>query len=163
MNVWVSVSENMANAVTAFEESGALPSIADLIGVVEFLTHTQDHRVVRNLFKCPEGRCLFSVYPNDDTAEADLQNLALHGGGDAIIMGAWYSSGEHNGLQLGQEQGDPTYPISDDLMSFMPDDIEIVEGIEPGDEQVIATPATELKQVNLLEGQAPRDFTSADD
>jgi hypothetical protein len=54
--------------------------------------------------------------------------------------------------------GNPIYPIPNNLYLFMPD---IVEYDENGNE-ISRTPATsndDLRDINLLVGQEPRDFT----
>lgn len=72
------------------------------------------------------------------------------------ILGAFrWDAGLQVGLSYdenGDVQGTPTYPIPAQLLSFMPD-------VEDDSDPLVMIPATELAQVNKVQGQADRIFS----
>lgn len=102
---------------------------------------------------------LYSAYIQPtQSSKNSIKNWLDNHTTDVVVGGAW----KMDGLQVGTERdeegsitGTPLFPIDLRLIKFMPDDVTYdVDGNETG-----RTPATELKQVNLLAGQVPRKFT----
>jgi len=139
----------------ADEQGNALPPIPavlfpalNTLGAAQagaILGGTHDTETVKGLFKTvtSEGKdfVIWSIY-TDSVFLPDLDTFSALYPTDFQIMGAWdYSTGD-------QVDG---YAVSPALIDFMPD-------VWDNEEEVLL-PATELTNVNLLAGQAPRDFT----
>ncbi len=133
-----------------------------------FLNAKGDNAVVERLFKPVNNQGeilkLFSYNtPNRDFRD-DIDYLEDTWGLDIRAVGAWWFD---NGLQGGMRpaadpadppEGTPIWPIPNNLYLFMPD---YVEYDQDGNE-ISRTPATsndDLRDINLLYGQTPRDFT----
>ena len=128
-----------------------------------------DGDVVERLFKPvvngPDTFKLFSYNTTNLSFKADIDYLELTWGNDVQCQGSWwYDSGIQGGMQPPVDPevdptptGTPFYPIRNNLFLFMPD---IVVYDEDGNE-ISRTPATsnaDLRDINLLGGQVPRDF-----
>ena len=90
---------------------------------------------------------LFSVY-GSRTLRDDIDLLLAEYPNDCFVGGAWWFD---NGLQIGTQyaedgetiEGDPLYPIHPQLWRLVPE----------------ALSNADLRDCNLLQGQAPRQFT----
>lgn len=162
-NVWVSMSQAFKNELWPFVRQGTpavtFPDI-NLISqqTVDFFNQIYDEGAVERLFKewNAAGRTykLWSFYadkPADmNTVRTDLNMLIGSYPNDFAVMGAWNYS-------TGAEVGNPIwYPLPSQTINFMPD--IIVDDTDP--DNPVYGPATELTDVNLLFGQAPRSFAS---
>jgi hypothetical protein len=86
---------------------------------------------------------LYSVYIEPSAAsKTRIKTWLANHAGQVVVCGAW----NMDGSQIPKADGAPMFPIDSRLIKFMPDD-------EDG------SAATALKQVNVLFGQLPRDFT----
>jgi hypothetical protein len=122
-----------------------------------------DIATVETMFKKPtlggNVHQLFSVNFNDINKDAAqrIQDALIHLENNYPaqfeVVGVWQWDGRQAGTQweldqdgerTGNTTGTPTYPLHAQLIQFMPD----VGGI----------PATELADVNLIQGQSPRRF-----
>ncbi len=94
----------------------------------------------------------------DKQLKKALDYLADNRGNSFRIGGCWWWDGRQVGTQWDEETGNvvgtPIYPIPEQLIQFMPDDVDYTDPENP-----VFTPATELKQVNLEQGQHDRRFT----
>ena len=114
------------------------------------LNGTHDGTVVQRLFKTvnANGRTykVFSFYTdkpaNPGDVKVDFEALAALYPLDFQVMGIWHTD---TGNAVG------AFPVSPQLINFMPDIYD--------PELDTYSPATELTDVNLLAGQAPRDFS----
>ena len=128
-----------------------------------------DNVVVERLFNVVQnaGKTfkLFSYNTTDTSFKTDIDYLESRWGNDVECQGSWwYDSGIQGGMQPPVDPdvdptptGSPFYPIRNNLYLFMPD---IVVYDENGNE-ISRTPATsnaDLRDINLLGGQQPRDF-----
>jgi hypothetical protein len=130
-----------------------------------------DTAVVERLFEPVENGGntykLFSYNTDNKDFRNDIDYLEATWGNDVQCQGSWwFDNGLQGGMRyddddqsptFGQPIGNPIYPIPNNLFLFMPD---IVEYDENGDE-ISRTPPTsnaDLRDINLLVGQVPRDF-----
>jgi len=145
----------------------AFPTIADIDQVtVEFFNNIHDADAVERLFKSwnAAGRTykVWSLYANkpENTPQirSDLDMLNAADPQDFSVSGAWKCS---DGGEVGADAAGVWYPIPPQIINFMPD-IMTDPGDPEADPPVPPTyvPATEPTDVNLLFGQAPRDFSS---
>ena len=162
-NVWTSMSQVFKNELWPYVRQGTpavtFPDINNIDPVtVEFFNTIYDEDSVEKLFKDwpAAGRIykLWSFYSdkpaNTPQVRADLDMLIASYPQDFGVLGAWESD-------TGDEVGTPEwYPIPQQTINFMPD--IITDNTDP--ENPIYGPATELTDVNLLFGQAPRSFGS---
>lgn len=112
---------------------------------------------------------LYSVVFNDLSGDAKqkaqdaISYLETNYPGNFVVVGAW----KWDGLQVGQQweldqdgnrtggvTGTPTYPLHPRLIDFMPDVWDYTDPENPA-----LVPATDLADVRLVQGQAPRRFT----
>lgn len=162
-NVWVSMSQVFKNELWPFVRQGT-PAVTfpDINGLqpetVEFFNAIYDEGTVEKLFKewNAAGRTykLWSFYANKPadvpTVKDDLDMLIASYPQDFAVLGAW-------NYGTGNEVGNPIwYPLPPQTIQFMPD--IIVDNTDP--ENPVFGPATDLTDVNLLLGQAPRSFDS---
>lgn len=131
----------------------------------QFFRNVYDQDAIDRLFKQHEAQgrvySLFSAYSNkpDDHQQvrSDLDAIAATYPMDFLMMGAWdYDTGAEVG-----GSGTEFWPIPAQYLNFMPDVMT-----DPGDPEAdppvppTYAPATDPIDVNLLFGQAPRDFSS---
>jgi hypothetical protein len=95
---------------------------------------------------------LYSVYIEPTAAaKTKIKTWLANHANQVVVGGAW----NMDGSQILKADGTPMFPIDSRLIKFMPDDVSYDEsGAEIG-----RTAATELKQVNVMFGQSPRNFT----
>ena len=120
----------------------------------ETLNLCGDIAVIPNLFKTrtqgPRSWQLYSLLYDVDTVpefEQAVELFSSENPGDTGVMGAWYFD---DGTQV-SDDGVPIYPIPESLLSYMPD-------VWNEDDPPTFSPATEVTDVNLYFGQAPRQF-----
>ena len=135
INYWISIdSEIYVDALDYISDpegyTGSTPS-EDIDALLKGL---HDPKTVLNLFKPYNGQYLFTVYVSDEILYAGLKMKYSN----SIELGGW------------QMAGIRTVELHEILINFMPDTY---------DEDGVASPATEITQVNLLSGQAERDLT----
>ena len=125
------------------------------------------YAVVEQMWKKPviggKKRFLYSITVPRNAKDA-IDYLLEEYPNQIAVAGAWFWDGRQvgtrwetvDGERTGNTTGTPMYPINQNqLKKFMPDIIE-----RDGDGNIIATtPATELTDVNLEQGMAPRRFT----
>lgn len=123
----------------------------------ETLAKCADIAVIPGLFKTrtqgPRSWQIYSLQYIVQTIkelEVEIERFKSENSGDTGVMGAWYYD---DGEQV-KDDNVPLYPIPGSLMNYMPD---IVEWDEDGNE-ISRESATELTDVNLLQGQTPRRF-----
>ena len=100
---------------------------------------------------------LFPIYLPEPEIDDVIDWLAANKGSKTKILGVWeYDTGIQYGQEIEPETGDvigdPTYPIDLRTIEFMPD---IIERDENGN-IISTTPATELSDINKIQGQADR-------
>ena len=103
---------------------------------------------------------LFPIYLPETQIDDVIDWLAANKGSKTKVLGVWeYDTGIQYGTEIepetGEVVGDPTYPINARTLEFMPD---IVERDQDGN-IIGTTPATELTDVNLMQGCHDRRFT----
>lgn len=145
----------------------AFPTIATISqSTVDLFNEIHDAAAVERLFKPwnAAGRTykLWSAYTNkpENTAQirADLDALIAADPNDFSISGAWSCM---DGGEVGADGAGVWYPIPPQILNFMPDIMT-----DPGDPEADPpVPPTYIEadaptDVNLLAGQAKRDFTS---
>ncbi len=134
----------------------------------EILTSFADWDTVQDMYKL-KGQ--FYVYNlNWDTVEQAIDDIdyldATWPPPQAAPYGLWHYDGRQVGTEweivddepTGETTGTPVYPIPSDCYLIMPD---VVVYDENGDE-VSRTPATsnaDLRDINIIAGQAPRRFS----
>ena len=165
INVWLGVTEDYRNEILEYiawdeETQGTYPG--PLVATDEAIFSTMQDMVTRQAFFRVDGFqgkswYLFTVTIKEMELDDVTDWLAANKGSKTKILGAWYWD---NGLQHGTELdegtviGTPTYPLNNRILKFMPD---IIEYDEDGN-IVSTTPASEMTDVNLEQGQAPRVF-----
>ena len=118
------------------------------------LNGTHDGTTVQRMFKSvnANGRTykVWSFYTNKPAnpqdVKVDFLSLSAMYPLDFQVMGIWHTD-------TGEAVN--AFPVSPQLINFMPD--VITDNSDP--ENPVFGPATQLTDVNLLAGQAPRDFT----
>ena len=150
-NVWIVIADEVLEQIK--DHIGDPEYDGLLINLVRFLNRQADYRTTSKKWKRPtiagKVRVLFSVNygQNDDLAEikAAIDELSAELGTDFGVAGAWWWTG----IQP-TEEGLSMYPINHvQLLKFMPDVWD----------NGVLVPATVLANVNIIQGQAPRDFT----
>ena len=140
----------------------SFPDIANIDQVtVEFFNNIHDASAVERLFKSWDaaGRTykVWSMYADKPaettTIRTDLDMLNTSYPQDFAVVGAWSCADGH---EAGAQGAGVWYPIPPQYINFMPD--IIVDNTDP--ENPVYGPATDPTDVNLLFGQAPRDFSS---
>lgn len=153
VNLWVGLSTAAQNAVKERVEwdedtQGAYTGpVTDT--TLQIFNKMHDHATVQKLFKVPNiaGKDwhLWSVYLNGSQAAANaITYLTGQYPNDFVVGGAWNYD---TGAQL--------VSLHPQLIQFMPDEWTYDANGNP----ISSTPATILSDVNLLQGQAPRDLT----
>ena len=152
INVWLALREDTDTLVrerldwdteTQGEYTGPVPERAAALFAL-----MADRNVVQNLFgtfkKGGKDYRAWSLYTDKGLGfiQGELDALDNEYPNRAVIGGAWY----WDGAQLDD------YPPHPQLINLMPD-------VWNGDEPPTYSPATEVTDVNLLLGQAPRDFS----
>jgi hypothetical protein len=166
-NVWVVVADEVFEQIK--DKIGDPEYDGILINLVRFLRRQADFKITSKLWKRPtiagKVRILFSAnYGQDDdlvTIKDALDTLSAELGSDFGVAGAWWWDSRQAGTQweivdgepTGNTTGTPMYPINAvQLLKFMPD---VWDDSDPP----VLIPATELTDVNLIQGQKPRRFT----
>ena len=168
VNVWAAISSTgtaeIRQALTDDEYSGPVTDTEQKI-----FRRMADFATVERMFKKPTvaGKVwhLFSLNFDGTTKARDaLDWLEANRANHFVIVGAWWWDGRQVGTQwetdqdgnrTGNTTGTPLYPIHPRLIDFMPDD-PVYDG--NGDLTGYQA-ATQLTDVNLIQGQAPRRFT----
>ena len=170
INVWITVGPTVQ---AAFKNRQANPD--NYTGPMddrswEILSTFVDNSVVQPMFKVrgsgPNAFTLFSLnFADEETAVSDVTYLDETWPKPQIVPeGMWYYSGLQAGTYYVEDEegnvtleGTPTFPVNPNLYQSMPDTIVYDE-----DGNVVQTiPATsnaDLRDVNLIQGQAPRMF-----
>ena len=165
-NSWVSMSQVFKNELWPFIKDGTpavtFPDINNIDpATVEFFNTVYDEGAVDRLYKQwnAAGReyKLWSIYStkpdNLSTIKGDLDMLIASYPQDFGVLGAWnYATGQ----EVGAANPPIWYPIPPQTLNFMPD--IVTDNTDP--ENPIYGPATELRDVLLVFGQANRDFDS---
>ena len=165
-NIWVAASEEFAAETIALLRPGTDEegNPIDPVEAVQFpllnsvsedtqgiLTH--DRGIVQPMFETVQGGertySLWSFYTekgkNPYLTQAEFEALEDAYPADFFVLGMWiFDTGE-------QVEDSSVHP---DLIHFMPDDVLFL----PDSEDFEFERPTELSDVNLLSGQAPRDF-----
>ena len=170
MNMWLGVTQDYRDEIFEYlawdtESQGEYPG--PLVAIDEAIFSTLDDVVnIQTMYKIDttagEDWFLFPIYIQEMQIDDVVDWLAANKGSKTKILAAWHFD---NGLQYGMEwdvdengdpiiTGDPTYPIDLRTLEFMPD---IIERDQDGD-IISTTPATELTDVNLMQGCYPRRF-----
>jgi len=165
-NVWIAVSETVFQQIKDHINDPDYQGV--LINLVRGLRRQVDIRTTSNMWKRPtiatkEYRLFSLVYGENDDLQAirdALDTLSAELGNDFSVAGAWWWDGRQAGTQweldqdgerTGNTTGTPIYPINaTQLVKFMPDVYD-----EQSDSMI---PATELTDVNLVQGQSQRRF-----
>ena len=134
-------------------------------------------RGIADMFKQPtiggKTYITLSINVNTNAAQDAIDHLTETWPAHFIVLGAWWMDGRQVGTQwevdenpdsetfgerTGNTTGDPLYPIPAAAWRVMPD---VVTYDENGDEtsRVVATSNADLRDINLLAGQAPRRFS----
>ncbi len=147
VNVWIAIPEadhNALNNMRGREESQA----SDL--VMNFVNGQIDPAVVQNLYaQRKQGLNTFHLW-SIILVEADGKynrqiNDFRQAYPGAHVLGCW----NPDGSQLLNEVGAVAYEQPDFISAFMPDDLN---------EDDILVPNPTVRDINLLQGQAPREF-----
>jgi hypothetical protein len=159
-NVWIVISDEVLELIK--DRINDPDYDGTLINLVRFLRRQADFKTTSKKWKRPtiggKERILFSVnYGQDDDLQEirdAIDELSEKLGTDFGVAGAWWWDSRQVGTQWDEEDGEPTgdplYPINaTQLLKFMPD---VWDG-------PVLVPATELADVNLIQGQKPRRFT----
>jgi len=159
-NVWIVLSDTLYQQIkdilTDDEYSGPEEDL------LNFLRHQIDWRTTFKLFKTQtilgEVRYLFNLSFNGRDSSLGQVKQAIDAlsaiyGIDFSVAGSWWWDGSQ-GMDNSVSPAVPFYPINQSqLLKFMPDVWS--EATSPG--QYVA--ATVLTDVNLIQGQSPRDFS----
>ena len=174
-NIWLGMSPEFRAAVTPPEEGGeAAVGTFTALNTLEpetkaMLLGTHDVPAQEALFMANGIYRLYSHYGQPAGAtlvKADVDMLIATYPSDLAVLGAWEANGREAGATYDEETGAQTapgwYPVPATVLNYMPDIVT-----DPGDPDALPTPipptyapATEPTDVNILLGQAPRDFTS---
>jgi hypothetical protein len=159
INLWIALRDDAeAELATWVEDLTADQSmVKDSI-----LSHPDLQHIASSTKRMTDGANTWGMYSmytsGSPTALGNIAKwLGLYAG-KAFVCGAWHMGGLQLGTALDEDGnliGSPLYPIDPRLVEFMPDDVTYNEdGAE-----LSRTPATEPKQLNLMAGQKPRNFT----
>ena len=157
VNVWIAMSQQ---ALNEYKDARLLKK--DYTGPMDALTFDTLHRMadtdnVQAMFKRvpADGKeyTLFSLYlPASAEAKTRIDHIAEQWLGHFIVIGAW----NWDGTQV-EIAGQIVYPVHAQAWRLMPDVIEYdVGGNETS--RTAATSNSDLRDINLLQGQSPRDF-----
>lgn len=166
INVWMAVSDAAQNVIIEAlrwdEESQGQYSGPLTRRQRRLFEYMQDETTRRRLFKKPTlaGTTynLWSIDFNDDAetlqlVRDEIEGLMAQYPSQIAVLGAWRKDGRQVGAsydQDGNRTSEAAYPLPNFLWRFMPDDA----GGNP-----TATSNADLRDINLLYGQAPRDFS----
>jgi len=169
-NVWIVLTENAKNILRPLLDDPDYNG--QHLTAVKIFRKMIDYGTVEKMFKTPTVQgfvwYLFSITFNDIDGQAAqrvqdaFDHLEANYPNQFEVVGAWQWDGRQIGTQweldtggepTGNTIGTPTYPINQtQLLKFMPD-------VWNGDEPPTYSPATELTDVNLIQGQTFRRFT----
>jgi hypothetical protein len=172
-NLWLGMSQAFQQELVPLITEGIpaveFPDLNDLNeATLELFRNSHDAENVAKLFKMWPGNAgqdfrVWSFYfdkPLDGPIiHIDIDLMASTYPGDFLPMGAWRTSdgGEVGATYTEDEPPVQTatgwWPVPNAVVNFMPD-------VWNGDEPPTYSPATVPTDVNVLMGQAPRDFTS---
>lgn len=166
INLWVLISTNL---IQEFQAQQADP---------ENYTGVLTEKAIAAMSSCPDGVTVqqlfsnvqkngktflvFSVYVREDQLDdATMSELYTNFADDFEILGAWTPGGNQFGTSYdenGELVGDAAYPIPADAYLIMHDAVTYDEN---GNEtsRIPASSNADLRDINLLAGQAPRQFT----
>ena len=165
LNMWVLVANDLISEYKAYlsDPENYDGNLTD--AVIEALSVNHDGMTVSQLFnqvqKNGKAYSLFSIYPDADRVTPEAVTAMQTALGDNFeILGVWTMTGMQFGTSIDEEDtlvGTPTYPIPADAYLVMPD---IVQHDMDGNEvsRIPATSNADLRDLNLLSGQAPRQF-----
>lgn len=172
INYWIAASSQLVAEVQARRAEGDAytgPLTEQLWRTIKRVYRT-DGAVVRGMFNTPTigGKTyhMISIYLEDGTDA--LARLTAEWPSHFIVIGAWLLDGRQlgteweldvDGNRTGNTTGTPTFPVHAHAWRLMPD--RVTYDPVTGDE-VSRTPATsnaDLRDINVLAGQAPRRFT----
>ena len=174
-NMWLGLSQAFQGELVAYVLDGTPPLQFPEIGTLgedtlELLATIYDNDAMERLYRTWGGagyRCwnCYSDKPDNAGAiRADLDNLVSAYPTDFSILGAWhYDDGRPVGTQWDDSDppvltGDPWYLQPAQTINFMPD---VPDPASPDPENPDMIRPTELSNVLLVYGQAPRTFTPA--
>lgn len=157
INLWLALREDAVTAIAGW--ANLTPDQQLIREAVESHPDTEHISVStkRDTFGGKQWE-LFSIYADDITAFMVAVEALFPTPNNALVLGAW----QWDGLQLGTSRddngdviGEPLYPPHPRTKNFMPDKVSYdADEVETG-----RTAATGPKQVNLMAGQEPRNFT----
>lgn len=160
INVWLGISDaaqNIVRTALQWDEETQGPYDGPLTRRQRRLfEYMQDETTRRRLFKkatlAGTTYNLWSI-DFDDTKDTlqlirdEIDGLIAQYPNQIAVLGAWHFE---DGAQVGTRNGgDPVYPIPNFLWRFLPD---------PLPDGATATSNADLQDINLLFGQAPRQF-----
>ena len=164
--MWLGVTQDYHDDIFEYLawDHGQSEYTGPLVATDEAIFSTLDDVVlIQDMFKIDTTAgsdwFLFPIYIPEPEIDDVVDWLADNKGSRTKILGAWeFDLGIQYGTEIepetGEVIGDPTYPINLRTIEFMPD---IIERDENGN-IISTTPATELTDVNLMQGSAPRLF-----
>ena len=150
VNVWIAFREadhNGLNNMRGAEQAGITKVVRD------FVNNQLDPAVVQNLYKTrtqgPNVWHLWSIILNSEDGPFNQQiNDFRQQYPGCQVLGCW----NPDGTELTDENGVVMYTQPDFLLAFMPD-------VWNGDDPPTFSPATQVTDINLPAGWAPRVFT----
>jgi len=179
-NVWIVISDTLWQTIKDILTDDEYSGVEE--DLLNFLRKQVDWKTTFRMFKTPtiaaEVRYLFNLSFNgahDDLASIKdaIDELSAIYGIDFSVAGSWWWDGRQGGTQweldtsgnpTGETTGTPMYPINaTQLLKFMPD-VPLLD--TSGNPELdtsgnpILIPATELADVNLIQGQRPRRFVA---
>jgi hypothetical protein len=160
INIWIVLTETAKDTLRPLLDDPTYDG--PHLTAVKIFRRMIDIATVERMFKSPTlggtKYFLYSVTFNDiggggaQKLQDALEYLEANYPAQFEVVGAWLWDGRQVGTQWVDPEdhsqgttGTPLYPIHPQLIQFMPD--------------VGGAPATELADVNLVQGQSPRQFT----
>lgn len=170
-NFWIGLSTAFKNELWLYVRDGVVPTTFTQLenlsdDTKEFFRAIYDENALDRLFlkwTSPQAKefNMLSFYANKPEnvaqVESDLNAMQSTYSDDFSILGAWRCD---DGMQIGGNDT-PSFPTPSFAINFMPDVM-----IDPGDPEAdpVVPPTyerpTQLTDVNLLFGQAKRDFVT---
>jgi hypothetical protein len=174
-NLWLGMSQafqaELVPLITEGTPAVIFPGLNNMDeATLALFKNTHDAEGVARLFKLWPGpgaknyrvwSFYFDKPLEGPTIRADIDTMAAVYPEDFLPMGAWRTSDGHEvGASYSDIEGEEPvflqpgwWPVPAQVVNFMPD-------VWNGDEPPTYSPATVPTDVNVLMGQAPRDFTS---
>lgn len=151
INVWMEIRSTFAFPAENSEDDSELQAKNR-----KAFELSADYEVVSGLFKNRiQGPNTYSLYSflydvaSRQELEQAVELFQAENPGDTGVMGAW---DYYTGLQF-RDDNVPVYPIQGSLLQYMPD-------VWNGDDPPTYSQANMLTDVNLLGGQAAREFNT---